>query len=116
MYSGETSTFSVAFGKKLVRDIDAPTAVGKIWKIQESDFQIAPIPSPVNTVLASAPPRSPATRTSAHAAPSGYGSTPCSLTISARRSGTIISTPRIPPAKASIAIWKQLKYAGPSGG
>ena len=106
MYSGEMSTFRVAFGKKLVRAIEWPMSVLKIWKIHESDFQIAPIPRPLNTVFASAPPRSPAISTSAQAAPSGYGSTPCSLTISARRSGTIIRTPRMPPAKASIRIWK----------
>src|SRR3954465_12406156 len=36
--------------------------------------------------------------------PSGYGRTPCSFSISARRSGTIISTPRMPPAIASSVI------------
>ena len=106
MYSGEMSTLSVAFGRTPVRLIERPIAVGKICTIHDSAFQSAPTPRPMNTVFASAPPRSPATRTSAQAVPSGYGRTPCSLTMSARRSGTIISTPRMPPAKASIVIWK----------
>jgi hypothetical protein len=45
--------------------------VRKIWTIHDSAFQAAPMASPMNTVLASAPPRSPAMRTSAHAVPSG---------------------------------------------
>jgi hypothetical protein len=71
MYSGEMSTFSVAFGKKLARDIEWPISVRKICAIQESAFQRAPTPRPLKTVDASAPPRSPAINTSAHAAPSG---------------------------------------------
>jgi hypothetical protein len=66
----------------------------------------APTATPAKTIDASLPPRSPAISTSAHAAPSGYGSTPCSLTMSARRSGTIINTPMMPPANASMRIWK----------
>ena len=71
MYSGEMSTLSVALGSRPVRGIDRPTAVGKIWTIHDSAFQSAPTPRPMNTVLASAPPRSPATSTSAQAVPSG---------------------------------------------
>ena len=55
---------------------------------------------PANTVFALAPPSSPAKSTSAQAVPSGYGSTPCSFTISALRSGIINSTPRTPPTRA----------------
>jgi len=62
------------------------------------------IPSPANTVEAFAPPSSPAKSTSAHAVPSGYGSTPCSLTISALRSGTMKNTPRRPPINAITVI------------
>ena len=104
MYSGDRSRLIVAFGKKLLRANVYPIVVRKIWTIQESPFQIAPTASPMNTVLASEPPRSPATSTSAQAVPSGNGSTPCSFTISARRSGIIIRTPRMPPAMASTVI------------
>jgi hypothetical protein len=71
MYSGEMSTFSVALGKMLVLPSERPIAVGVSWMIHEKAFQSAPTPRPMNTVLASAPPRSPATRTSAQAVPSG---------------------------------------------
>jgi hypothetical protein len=71
----------------------------------DSAFQSAPNPTPLKTIPARRPPRSPATSTSAQAVPSGYGRTPCSFTMSARRNGTIISTPRMPPANASIVIW-----------
>src|SRR5688572_6269701 len=71
MYSGEMSTWSVALGNTPVRGTDRPIAVGTIWTIHDSAFQNAPTPSPMNTVLASAPPRSPATSTSAQAVPSG---------------------------------------------
>ena len=79
-------------------------AVLNSWMIHENAFQSAPTPSPMNTVPARAPPFSPATSTSAQAVPSGYGSAPCSLTISAFLSGTIIRTPRMPPANASSRI------------
>ncbi len=71
MYSGEMSTFTVAFGKKLLRAMEWPMAVRKICTIQDTAFHSAPTPRPMNTVPASAPPRSPATSTSAHAVPSG---------------------------------------------
>ena len=64
----------------------------------------AAIPMPKKTVFAPLPPSSPASSTSAHAVPSGYGSTPCSFTINALRSGTIKSTPRTPPHKASAVM------------
>ncbi len=67
--------------------------------------------NPKNTVFARAPPRSPAISTSAHAVPSGYGSWPCSLTMSARRIGTIINTPITPPAAARVTICRRLKYS-----
>ena len=105
MYSGERSRLIEALGKKLARSNVYPIVVLKIWTIQEAPFHSAPMPRPMNTVLASAPPRSPAMSTSAQAVPSGYGSTPCSFTIRARRSGTIIRTPRSPPAIASTVIW-----------
>ena len=60
----------------------------------------AAIPSPANTDLASEPPSSPARRTSAQAVPSGYGNTPCSLTIRAFLKGTINNTPNTPPKSA----------------
>src|SRR5229473_21666 len=59
-----------------------------------------PRPSPQKTRPAKEPPRSPATRTSAHAVPSGNVKLPCSLTISCRRSGIISSTPSHPPISA----------------
>ena len=59
---------------------------------------------PKKTVFAPLPPSSPASSTSAHAVPSGYGSTPCSFTINALRSGTIKSTPKTPPHKASAVM------------
>ncbi len=61
-------------------------------------------PIPANTVEALAPPSSPARSTSAQAVPSGYGKTPCSLTISALRSGTIKNTPSRPPRSAISVI------------
>ena len=36
---------------------------------------------------------------------------PCSFTMSARRIGTIISTPRMPPTEASVTICTMLKYS-----
>ena len=63
----------------------------------------------MNTVAASAPPSSPATRTSAQAIPSGYGKVPCSLTINALLSGTINTIPRSPPLIHTRAI---VKYPG----
>ena len=57
-------------------------------------------PIPANTDFALAPPSSPAKRTSAQAVPSGYGSTPCSFTISAFLNGTMNNTPKIPPNNA----------------
>src|SRR5712692_2169771 len=63
-----------------------------------------PRPSPQNTRPANEPPRSPATRTSAHAVPSGNARLPCSLTMSCRRSGTMNSTPSHPPRRASGKI------------
>ena len=68
------------------------------------NLKAAPSPIPANTVEAFAPPSSPARRTSAHAIPSGYGSTPCSSTIRALRRGTMKSTPRKPPNKAINVI------------
>ena len=50
------------------------------------------------------PPASPATCTSAHAVPSGYGSFPCSRLIRNARSGIMNSTPRSPPKSATIVI------------
>src|ERR1700676_902923 len=60
-----------------------------------------PRPRPQNTRPAKEPPRSPATRTSAQAVPSGNARLPCSLTISWRRIGTIKRTPSHPPRSAS---------------
>jgi hypothetical protein len=71
MYSGEMSMFSVALGKMLVRPSERPIDVGVSWMIQDSAFHAAPTPRPMKTVFASAPPRSPATSTSAQAVPSG---------------------------------------------
>jgi hypothetical protein len=71
MYSGEMSTFIVALGKKLVRDIEWPTSVRNTWTIHDSDFHTAPTARPLKTVFANSPPRSPAISTSAQAAPSG---------------------------------------------
>ena len=45
------STFSVALGKKLVRGIEWPTSVRKIWTIHDSDFQSAPIAEPAEDRL-----------------------------------------------------------------
>jgi hypothetical protein len=104
MYSGEMSTLSVALANWLVRASECPISVRNRLKIHDSDFHSAPMPRPLKTRDASLPPRSPATSTSAHAVPSGYGRMPCSLTMSARRSGTIMSTPRMPPAKESSRI------------
>ena len=61
------------------------------------------MPKPVNTVFALEPPFSPTMRTSAQAVPSGYGSTPCCLTMKARRSGIIISTPSRPPSEDTMS-------------
>src|SRR5438094_10267389 len=70
-YSGEMSTFKVAFGNWLVRGTVYPTSVRNRLKIHESAFHSAPTPRPLKTSDASLPPRSPATRTSAQAVPSG---------------------------------------------
>ena len=51
------------------------------------------MPSPEKTVFDFSPPSSPASKTSAHAVPSGKGSVPCSSTISAERSGTMKMRP-----------------------
>src|SRR5271154_1058558 len=59
-----------------------------------------PSPSPQKTRPANDPPRSPATRTSAQAVPSGNVRLPCSLTMSWRRSGIMNSTPSHPPRSA----------------
>src|ERR1700739_1899091 len=59
-----------------------------------------PRPSPQKTRPAKEPPRSPATSTSAQAVPSGKVRLPCSLTMSCRRRGIIISTPSHPPSNA----------------
>ena len=40
-------------------NVHGPIAVGVSWMIQDNAFQTAPTPRPMNTVLASAPPRSP---------------------------------------------------------
>src|SRR3989442_499647 len=53
MYSGEMSTFSVAFGKKLARDMLWPTVVRNNWKIPENDFHSAPPPSRFSSEIAS---------------------------------------------------------------
>ena len=45
----------------------------------------------------------PALSTAAHAVPSGYFNTPCSFTMSARRSGIIIKMPSRPPISATIS-------------
>ena len=63
-----------------------------------------PRPSPQNTRPAKEPPRSPATRTSAQAVPSGNVRAPCSFTMSCRRSGIMNSTPSHPPSRASGKI------------
>ena len=51
--------------------LQAAMPVGVNWMIHDSAFHSAPTPRPMKTVLASAPPRSPATSTSAQAVPSG---------------------------------------------
>ena len=71
MYSGEMSTLRVALGNWLVRANEWPTSVRNRLKIHDSDFHSAPMPRPAKTRLASLPPRSPATSTSAQAVPSG---------------------------------------------
>ncbi len=71
MYSGEMSTLTVALGKKLVRGIEWPTSVRNSCTIHDIAFHAAPMPRPMKTVLARAPPFSPATSTSAQAVPSG---------------------------------------------
>src|SRR5271169_4386824 len=63
-----------------------------------------PSPSPQKTRPAKDPPRSPATKTSAQAVPSGKVRFPCSLTINCRRSGIIKSTPSHPPSSAKGKI------------
>src|SRR3990172_3875146 len=64
-----------------------------------------PTPMPQNTPAAWRPPTSAATSTSAEAMPSGYGSLPCSPLMRYSRSGTMNSTPMMPPAIASRVIW-----------
>ena len=84
--------------------IGAVTTPGTTFKPSVINLKTADNPIPANTVFALVPPSSPAKRTSAHAVPSGYGNTPCSLTIKALRSGIINSTPRTPPTKAISEI------------
>ena len=60
------------------------------------------MPTPWKAVLAKSPPFSPAMRTDAQAAPSGYFSSSCSLTMRERRSGIIIRTPRMPPTSERV--------------
>src|SRR5271167_2364467 len=71
------------------------------WKVFMQKVYTPPRPSPQKTRPANEPPRSPATRTSAQAVPSGKARLPCSLTISWRRSGTMNKTPSQPPSNAS---------------
>ena len=71
MYSGEMSTLIVALGNWLVRANEWPTSCRKMLNVHDSDFHSAPMARPPNTRLASLPPRSPATSTSAQAVPSG---------------------------------------------
>ena len=59
------------------------------------------MPTPWNAVFANSPPLSPAMSTEAQAVPSGYCSVPCSFTMSDRRSGIIMRTPRMPPTSDS---------------
>ena len=61
-------------------------------------------PKPLNTSLALDPPSSPANKTSAQAVPSGYGITPCSLTIKAFLNGTMNKTPSKPPIRVITPI------------
>ena len=74
----------------------------------------AAIPSPENTTDAFEPPSSPARSTSAQAVPSGYGSTPCSSTINALRSGIMNKTPNVPPTSAIRKISKSPGASIPS--
>ena len=69
--------------------------------------------TPLNTMPARSPPRSPAISTSAQATPSGYLSLPCSLTMSARRSGIMNNTPSVPPTAARTKMVMYLKYSAP---
>src|ERR1700689_802115 len=63
-----------------------------------------PSPRPQKTRPANDPPRSPATKTSAQAVPSGNVRFPCSFTINCRRSGIMNNTPSHPPKSAKGKI------------
>ena len=70
-------------------------------------LKTAPSPKAVKMPFISAPPRSPALRTSAQATPSGYLSSFCS-TIMARRKGIIMVTPMTPPESAMRVVSQNL--------
>src|SRR2546427_564382 len=103
MYSGEMSTFSVAFGKKLARDMLWPTVVRNNWKIHENDFHSAPTPSPLNTV--------PPSRFSPEIASTAIGID--ALTVRpARRPRYTVDAPKINPKSTPMTIALAVNSAG----
>ncbi len=63
-----------------------------------------PIPMPLNSIFEVVPPSFPATITSAHAVPSGYGSLPCSSFIRNFLIGIMSMHPSSPPSAAMVKI------------
>ena len=78
-----------------------------------SSFTAAPTAMPRK--IQALPPAPPlvARSTSAHAVPSGYGSSSCACTISSRRSGIIADRPSRPPRKASATTCRYGRRRAP---
>jgi hypothetical protein len=79
------------------------SAEGKSASAPSASLTAAPTASPMKIHFPPVVPSVVARSTSAHAVPSGYGSSSAERTISSRRSGTIAAMPSMPPSRASIA-------------
>src|ERR1041385_4217833 len=100
MSAGAISSAISALGRN---GSGAGSVDGNSANAPRASLMAAPAASPMKIHFPPAAPAVVARNTSAHAVPSGYGSSSAERTMSSRRSGTIAAMPSSPPSSARIA-------------
>ena len=98
--AGAISSATSAFGStgKCIASVEGINTIAPM-----ASFTIAPTAMPMKIHRPPVSAAVVARRTSAHAVPSGYGSSPADRTMRSRRKGTIAAMPRNPPRRARTA-------------